>query len=92
MASVSHSLGTVIGSVDGRRCRFFALGCLGLGPGVDLYEWENEIVGGGIFLFVWHDLNNLIASRLGVLILAGIWGKRNQYTTLAPYTIPSKVP
>jgi hypothetical protein len=49
-------------------------------------------VDGGIFLFVWNDLNNLIASRLGVLILAGIWGKRNQYNTLAPYPVPSKVP
>ena len=47
---------------------------------------------GGIFLFVWNDLNNLIASRLGVLILAGIWGKPNQSTTLAPYPVPSKVP
>src|SRR5271156_258164 len=46
------------------------------------YEEENGIVCGGIFLFAWNDLNNLIASRLGVLILASIWGKRNKYSTL----------
>jgi hypothetical protein len=85
MASMSHLLGTVIGSVNGRRCRFFALGCLGPGPGV-LMNGRAEL------WMVWNDLNNLIASRLGVLILAGIWGKRNQYNTLAPYPVPSKVP
>jgi len=43
MAYVSHSLGTVIGFVNGRRCRFFALGCLGLGPGVVLMNGRTEL-------------------------------------------------